>query len=312
MLFQQRLSRWTIILVALAGLGTFLWGYHADIPLAELQAKYANEASRYVDVLGMPIHYRDEGQGKPLLLLHGTAASLHTWDGWAGALRPDFRIVRLDLPGFGLTGPDPGRNYTIQRYVEVLHAFVQELQLTQFHLAGNSLGGEIAWRYALAHPEHVDRLILVDAGGHPRSERKAAPLVFRLARLPVIDRLFTAITPRYIHRNSLLDVYGDPDKVTDSLIDRYFELSLRPGNRQAFIDRAQVIASGPEGDPKMIKQSTLILWGGQDRWIPPADGEAFARDIADAKLIMYPNAGHVPMEEIPGETAEAVLEFLAN
>jgi pimeloyl-ACP methyl ester carboxylesterase len=312
MRFRPYVNRWIVAVVAITGLATILSGYHADIPLADLQGKYANEASRYINILGTSVHYRDEGQGPLLVLLHGTAASLHTWDRWVDILQQDFRIVRLDLPGFGLTGPDAGRDYSIRHYVNFVHAFAQALELPRFHLAGNSLGGEIAWNYALGHPQRVDHLILIDAAGHPDSSRTGVPLVFRLARLPVIKQLFTVITPRSIHRSSILDVYGDPGKVTDALIDRYFELSLRPGNRQAFIDRAQIITAEPGAEPRLITQPTLILWGAKDRWIPLADGEAFARDIHGAELRVYPNAGHVPMEEIPDKTAAAVLGFLVN
>jgi pimeloyl-ACP methyl ester carboxylesterase len=312
MRFRPHMGRWAIAAIVLVGIAAILSGNHADIPLADLQSKYANEASRHINIQGTSVHYRDEGQGPPLLLLHGTGASLHTWDRWTEILQPYFRIVRLDLPGFGLTGPDANRDYTISHYVDVVQAFTQALELPRFHLAGNSLGGEIAWNYALEHPQQVDRLILIDAAGHPESSRKDVPLVFRLARLPLINRLLTRITPRSIHRRSIVDVYGDPNKINDALIDRYFELSLRPGNRQAFVDRVRVITSSPETDPGMITQPTLVMWGAKDRWIPLADGEAFARDIPGAELRVYPNAGHVPMEEIPDKTAAAAHEFLVN
>lgn len=283
-----------------------------DMPLAELKARYANHASVFAEIGGMPVHYRDEGSGPPLLLLHGTASSLHTWDGWAEALGSDFRILRMDLPGFGLTGPSPERDYTIDAYVAWLDTFVSRLGLDSFHIAGNSLGGHIAWRYALAHPERVERLVLVDAAGYPRTTPQPPPFAIRLARVPVVNRVLTFAAPKGLYRQSVLDVYGDPARVTGPLVQRYFELSLRPGNRQAFVDRARTDRAVAGDDPGRVSQPTLVIWGSEDRWIDVADGEAFARDIPDARLVVFDGAGHVPMEEIPRPSAAVVREFLLN
>lgn len=288
--------------------------YEPDMPAAELDTRYTNSASRFTEVSGLRVHYRDEGQGPPVLLLHGMASSLHTWDGWADALQAEFRVIRLDLPGFGLTGPRPDGDYSIERDLEFLDAFAKQLGLDSFHLGGNSLGGLIAWRYALTRPQRVRRLILVDAAGYPRSPPSPAPFVIRLARLPVISRLLTLTAPRSIYRRSVFEVYGDPAKVTDAVVERYYELSLRPGNRQAFVDRARALFTvadehGPA--PATIRQPTLVIWGAADRWIPLGDGEAFAGDIPNAELAVFPGAGHVPMEEIPLPTAAAARRFLA-
>lgn len=288
----------------------FLAVHRPDIPLKDLKARYANDASVFAEIGGMPVHYRDEGSGPALLLLHGTAASLHTWDGWVETLSRDFRIIRVDLPGFGLTGPSPARDYTIGAYVEFVEAFVSRLGLDSFHIAGNSLGGHIAWRYAVARPDRVRRLILVDAAGYPRDPPAEPPLVIRLARLPIIGGVLGFAVPESIYRQSVLDVYGDPGKVTAPLVQRYFELSLRPGNRQAFVDRVRTEPEADGAEPRQVSQPTLVIWGAQDRWIDIADGEAFARDIPGARLVVLEGAGHVPMEEIPRQTAAVALQFL--
>lgn len=301
---------WIPTIVATVLGASFLAGYRDDIPLVELKRRYANAESEYVDVLGMSVHYRDEGDGPALLLLHGTGSSLHTWDGWIEPLAHDFRLLRLDLPGFGLTGPDPRGEYTIGHYVDFVDAFAGALSLERFHLAGNSLGGRIAWNYALAHPDRVARLVLIDAAGYPRPAPVNESFIFKLARTPILNRLFTVMTPRSLTADSLREVYGDPGKVTEEVVDRYFELSLRPGNREAFVERALDARRDRDGDHRLITQPTLILWGVEDRWIPLADGRGFADDIPDSRLIVYPGVGHVPMEEIPGQTARAVLTFL--
>ncbi len=291
---------------------TVLFGQR-DIPLDELKAKYATEASSFVSVNGMEVHHRDEGpptDSIPILLIHGTGSSLHTFDDWAARLSSDYRVIRMDLPGYGLTGPFPHRDYSLERYVEFLHDFLAELGVEQCILAGNSLGGGIAWRFMVEHPEMVDKLILIDASGYP-SKEESTPLAFKLARLPVIKHLFTFITPRAVVQSSVENVYADKTKVTDALVDRYFELSLREGNRQAFIDKFEA-----ENDTaayhtiKSIEKETLVLWGDQDQLIPSERAYQFHHDLPNDTLVILKNVGHVPMEESPDQSVEVVLSFL--
>ncbi|MDH4255246.1 MAG: alpha/beta hydrolase, partial [Gammaproteobacteria bacterium] len=254
---RKAVSRWIVTGLALGVAIVFVAGYTDDIPLAELTRKYATPGSRFVDVLGMRVHYRDEGDGPPLVLLHGTSSSLQTWDAWVDILRYDFRVVRLDLPGFGLTGPDPMRDYSIDRYIEFVDAFANAAGLGAFSVAGNSLGGQIAWHYALVYPERVQRLVLIDAAGHPERAAMNESLAFRLARIPILNRFVTVLTPRSLIEKSVLEVYGEDSKVTPELVDRYFDLVRRPGNRQAFVDRVRNIDRDPVRDPRGVVQPTL-------------------------------------------------------
>lgn len=303
-------ARWFIGALVLLIAVLIASAYHADIPVEELQAEFTNEESEFIDILGMPVHYRDEGSGPLLLLIHGTAASLHTWDSWVNELKNDFRVVRMDIPAFGLTGPEPTGNYSIDRYVEFLEAFARALDFESFTLAGNSLGGEIAWRYALAHPERVDNLVLIDAVGYARSEGQKENLAFRLARTSGFKTVMAKITPRFLYKQGLLEVYGDDSKVTEALVDRYFRLSLREGNRRAFAERVMASQGPIKGDIRSVSQPTLILWGEDDLWVPLQHGRNFARDIAGSQLIVYPGVGHVPMEEIPAQSAADTRAFL--
>ncbi len=281
-----------------------------DIPVDELKPKYAPPPSQFMKLDGMEVHYRDEGEGPALVLLHGTGASLHTWDGWAETLSDSFRVVRLDLPGFGLTGPNPAHDYRIDTYVDFLEHFVERLGLEHFSLAGNSLGGHIAWRYALAHPQRVDKLILIDPAGAP--DEAPEPFVFKLARMPVVNRLFTLVTPRFLLEKSLREVYADDAKVTPALVDRYYELSLREGNRAAFVARARTTEPSRFDQIAYVRAPTLILWGEQDTWIPVTTARRFTERLPHAVLITYPDAGHVPMEEIPARTAADARRFLTG
>lgn len=309
----RRALLWIPTLLAV-GLGVlFLFAYTPDIPLNDLKKKYANAASQYVEIQGMPVHYRSEGTGPTLILLHGTGSSLHTWDAWLDILRHDFRVVRLDLPGFGLTGPAPDRDYRIDRYVEFLREFTTRLGVDRFHLAGNSMGGHIAWSYALEYPTDVDRLVLIDTAGYPQpAADDDVALIFRLARLPMVNWLLAMVNSRDLTERSLREVYANPDRVTTALVDRYYELALRPGNRRAFVDRALEADDMPAADHRQISQPTLILWGAEDRWIPLNHGHGFAADIVNARLRVFPGVGHLPMEELPGPSARAVLTFLRD
>lgn len=287
--------------------------YEPDLPLDVLKARYANGASRFVSVRGLSVHYRDEGpvaDSLPVVLLHGTGASLLTWEGWVRELVATHRVVRLDLPGYGLTGPSAGHDYSANFYTEFLDEFFQKTGIARCHLGGNSLGGGIAWRYALAHPGRVRSLVLVDAGAYPLPP-KESPLAFRLARVPGLSGLLTNVTPRFVVAQSVRQVYADPRRVSDSLVNQYFDLARRAGNRAAFIRRMQRFA--PDSAWRNIptlRLPTLVIWGGQDRLIPVENAQRFHRDLPNDTLVIFPDAGHVPMEERPAETVRVVREFL--
>ena len=294
-----------LLLLLLAG---SWWAYAPDIPVEELKEKYADSPSSFIEVQGMPVHYRIEGRGMPLVLLHGTAASLHTWDGWTEQLDEDFAIIRLDLPGFGLTGPHPEAAYRVDDYALFLDEFMQRLGIDYFSLAGNSLGGGIAWNYAAKYPDKVDRLILIDPLGIPSDKQPA--FIFTLARMSLTAAALKHLTPKEVIAGNLKEVYHDDSKISDSLIERYYLMTRRAGNRQAFVDRANTDNPSDTTLLKQINSPTLILWGEHDEWIPVSDGAIFERLLPNAELIIYPNAGHVPMEEIPEQTAADAKAFL--
>ena len=280
-----------------------------DLPVEQLKPVFASAASRFVDIDGLSVRYRDEGKGPPLVLLHGTGSSLDTWDAWAGALSAHFRVIRMDLPGFGLTGPNEDDDYRIERYVAFLEAFRSRFGLESFALAGNSLGGQIAWSYAVAHPQEVSALVLVDPAGY-RIDRPA--LVFRLAKIPGLAWLLSRLDPGPMTAKTLRDAYGDQSKVTPALVERYRKLALRQGNRRAFVARAALRDEDRSADIGKVRAPTLILWGAQDRLIPVAHARRFEHAIPSARLIIYEGVGHVPMEEIGQRSALDVDAFLTG
>ena len=291
-----------------------LFGY-SDKTVDELKDKHAPPPSVFISIDGMDVHYRDEGNKTdtlPLVLIHGTSSSLHTFNDWTTTLKSEKRIVRMDLPGFGLTGPFPDGNYIIDNYVEFIEHFLSSLGIKKCILGGNSLGGQIAWRFTAKYPVMVDKLILIDAAGYPL-ESKSVPIAFTVARIPVLNKILTYITPRFMVKSSVENVYADKSKVTEPLVDRYFELTLREGNRQALADR---MSMDQETNAihliKKIQQPTFILWGEQDLLIPTKSAYRFHDDLPNDTLVILKNMGHVPMEESPQESLSALMPFLIN
>jgi pimeloyl-ACP methyl ester carboxylesterase len=285
---------------------------YADIAVEDLKKTYANEHSQFIDIEGMQVHYRDEGTGLPIVLIHGTGASLHTYDAWTKQLSKNYRVIRLDLPAFGLTGPNKNAEYSIERYTQFLSQFLEKIKVDKFHLAGNSLGGNIAWNYAAEYPEKVLKLILIDASGLPTFIPQ--PAIFKMAKTPILNSLFLYITPKFIIRKNIEQVYADKLKVTDALVTRYHKMSLRTGNRKAFIDRAKTDFNLAEKvnlvKLKSVKTPTLLIWGAKDTWIPLGNGKRMDSMLPNSKLVILENSGHVPMEENPKESLEFLKSFL--
>lgn len=302
------------ILVALIGLVVLLFG-DRDIPAAELDARYGTPPSQFLVLEdGTRVHFRDEGprDAPVLMLVHGANDSLFTWNGWVAALSDRFRIVRLDLQAHGLTGAVPSGDYSTEAMVDLVDRLRARLGIARLAIAGNSMGGGVSWRYALAHPDVVSALILVDAGGYPMTG--PPPLVFRMQRIPLVRDLLTVVTPRAIVAASLRRFVGDPAVVTPDLVTRMHALLLRAGTREAVISRQSEPPKSAEAwrDMGRIAAPTLILWGARDPVIPVALADRFAADIPGSKLIIYPDLGHLPQVEAPERTAADVAAFLGG
>jgi pimeloyl-ACP methyl ester carboxylesterase len=278
----------------------------------QLSVRWAQAPSRFVDISGMQVHVRDEGPRDdpvPVVLLHGTSASLHTWDGWVDALKVNRRVIRFDLPGFGLTGPNPTGDYSMAAYVKFVAAVMDQLGVKKFDIAGNSLGGQIAWQSAYAMPERVSKLVLVDSAGYP-SQPVSVPIGFRIARIPGLRSVMEYVLPRGVVKGSVRNLYGEPEKITEELIDRYYELTLRAGNRNALTKRFDQVVTTDNEKIKTLKLPTLIIWGGKDRLIPPDNALRFEADIVGSQRVVFDNLGHVPHEEDAKTTVKPVLAFL--
>jgi pimeloyl-ACP methyl ester carboxylesterase len=283
-----------------------------DRSVQELSVRWAKSPSQFLAINGMQVHLRDEGPREdplPIVLLHGTSASLHTWDGWVSSLAGQRRVIRFDLPAFGLTGPDSNNDYSIDAYVRLVGAVVDQLGVKSFVLAGNSLGGQVAWNTALVMPQRVKKLVLIDSAGYA-FQPASVPIGFTVARIPGLRVLMEYFLPRGVVASSVRNVYGDPRRATSELIDRYYELTLRAGNRKALAIRMDQRLSGDESTIKNLKLPTLLLWGAKDRLIPLENAKRFESDIVGSQLVVFEDLGHVPQEENAQRTVEAFMEFL--
>jgi len=314
--------RWPLVLLFAAGVlaGVALWAYAPTLPAEMLIARYANERSKFIDVGGVRAHIRDYGRDSaidqnepeqmPVVLIHGSNGSLHMWEGWARELGKQVRLISVDLPGHGLTGGWPRDEYTIEAYTDFIEVLADTLRLDRFVLIGHSMGGAVAWSFTATRPDRVSHLVLVDAAGYPRQGE--APLPTRLARMPVVGDIGIYFKPERVVKRSLTEAYADPAMVTPERIKRYAELQRFPGNREATLQRARTQEPLDPTPLKRLDVPTLIIWGAKDQWVPVTDAFRFQNDIRGAKLEIFENLGHNPMEEDPKATAAAVAAFLAS
>lgn len=311
------MKRWLVrivgLLLLLAGAVALAWTPDRDP--SELRAKYADAHSQFVDLgEGLRVHVRDEGprDAPVLVLLHGSNASLHTWDPWVRRLAGRYRVIRYDQPGHGLTGPHPRGDYRAEVFVDVLDRLTARLGVRRFVLAGNSMGGWVAWNYALAHPDRLRGLALVDSAGAPGAKPRATPIGFRIARRPLAPAM-EYLTPRWLVARSVRQSMHVQSAVTPAMIDRYWELLLYPGNRRA--TRERFLTPRKDAAPEAmarLRPPTLVLWGQEDALIPLEAGRWFAKTIPGAKLTVLPGVGHIPMEEAPDASVQALDKWMAK
>lgn len=299
------------LLIAIVSLALFF--HKSPIPLEELKTAYTDEYSHFVKLKGLDVHYKKKGKGMPVILIHGTSASLHTWGQWENELSKEYTTYSIDMQGGGLTTPPNDNDYSIAAYIELLDAFVQELSIDSFYLAGNSLGGHTAWEYAAKSPfkDRVKKLVLVDPSGFadPKGEK---PFVFQMAQFEFLFNIIESLNTKPLVKKSLKEVFYNDALVTSDVIQRYTELGHRAGNRKAFLYKVQQFELGEIKDLEKISCPTLILWGENDLWIPLHLSEIYTTHLPESELIIYPDCGHIPMEEKPEESVADVIEFFAK
>jgi pimeloyl-ACP methyl ester carboxylesterase len=302
-----------IIVVLLAAAWVKLRG--PDIPYEVLEAKYTNGASRFIDLPGgLHVHYQDDGDLSlpPLMLLHGFGDSYTSWEGWVQQLKTRFHLLSVDFPGHGLTRAPEGYSLSGDGLADFVDAFAAQLKLPQFAVAGNSMGGGVAWQLALRHPQRINSLILVDAAGFPNEKPPTAvPLAFKILRYPLGRALLRNIDNRTLIDEGLRTDVFDKALITPALVDRWAEFQRAPGHRAILmsVSMSSLMSASPEA-LSGINVPTLILHGENDVLIEPASAGKFAAAIPGAKVLIYPNVGHLPQIEIPQRSSADVAEFL--
>ncbi len=302
---------WTIILGVLLSVLLLggCWLYTPDKPRAALEALYLRSASDMLTVDGIRLHVRDDGprDAPAIIFLHGFGSSLHTFEPWADALKIDYRAVRVDLPGSGLSPPDPTGEYTDARAIALILALMDQLDIRTATLAGNSIGGRIAWTMAADFPDRVDKLVLISPDGF------ASPgfAYGQKADVPALMKAIRFSLPKAALRPNLAASYGDPGLLTEATVTRYHDLMLGPGSRAALLARMQqTVLVDPAVRLPKIQAPVLLIWGEKDRLIPFSNAADYTALLPQSRLVSFPDLGHVPMEEDPARSLVPLRAFL--
>lgn len=307
-----------VLLLLLAGI--LVLSYRSDLDVDELVDKYSDEYSHFLEIDSVKVHVKVKGEGEPIFLIHGCFSSLHTWEAWEKELSPYFMTVSMDLPGHGLTGPDPEKRYGTEDYASLVFKIADQLGIGEFHVAGNSMGGGVALKMASDQPDRILTLNLIDSSGAnlrvdqnkddkaPQNNSSGA-LIFKIANHPILNKLMLKCTPEFVFKLNLKQVYYDDSKIREEQVKRYYELMRREGNRKATLDRLTT-RKPYQVEFNRLNMPVLIMWGAEDKWIPLSQGEKLNTMIPGSILKIFDQAGHVPMEEIPTETVVEYLSFL--
>jgi pimeloyl-ACP methyl ester carboxylesterase len=297
-----------VILLLLIGAAVLL--YTPDARRAVLEAKYREAGAGYVDVAGIALRVVDTGprDGPVVIMLHGFGSSLQTYDALADALSAKLRVIRFDLPGFGLTGADPTGDYADSRSLLIMGGLMDRLGVARASFIGNSMGGRLAWMFAAGFPARVEKLVLISPDGFA----SAGFAYGRAPEVPWMLRLLPYILPKAMLRMTLAPAYADPRRLSAALVTRYWDFMRAPGVRQAIIDRtSQTILEDPVPLLRKIEAPTLLLWGEKDGMIPISNAANYMAALPHATLLRLPGLGHVPQEESPGSIIPAIKDFLA-
>ena len=280
-----------------------------DLSREALLQSYSRVGTSLIKVGEQSFFVQDSGpQDAPsLVLLHGFGASLQTWDAWAEELEKDTRVVRIDVPGFGLSGPAANNDYSDAADVARLLALLDQLGLQQVALGGHSMGGRIAWNFAVAHPERVSQLILVSPDGFP-DPSSTSEKTYKVS--PMLGLMQFSL-PAWALKMGVAPAYGDESLLTPQVMRRYQDMLRAPGVRSAVIERMRQSRNiNPVPLLQSLKMPVLLVWGEKDAFIPISNAQDYLKAIPQATLVSLPHAGHVVHEEAAKLSVDEVKEFL--
>lgn len=297
-LFRARYIGAFLLIVAVTGICLTL--FSPDISRENADELLTDDTSKWVEIDGVSVHYKEQGSGPALVLLHNSAMWQGVWDDWAPLLAGRFRVIRPDLPGFGATGPTAAQDYSMDTLTEFVGDFLDALSLREADIVGLSLGGQIAWRFALDHPERVRSLVLLNPTGYPSRE---LPAVFKLARSWAGGVIRFIGTPFILKRN-LSTLWGTRTELPSDFVNRLLVSQRRAGNRAALLEFLRTPNPSRHTEIGSLQTRVQIQWS---KMIGP---EEFSADLPHAEMIYYDDLGHFPNIEAPQESARNALTFL--
>lgn len=328
---MRALLKWFLVLMVFAVLTVMMIFVRPHRSRADLEADYFTEHSNYLDVtiqdlagddLELSMHYQDLGEDDDpvVVLIHGAFSSSHTFLPWAETLVEEgYRVILPDLPYFGLTGGFADNVTSYRRSAAVVYELLVSLAITEVDMAGNSLGGAVTWFFASEHPAMVRSITMIDGvypGPEPEEGEGGRDALRDLMDVPILKSIIPTLTPRFLVRSLLGSAYGNELNLDRETLDRYYDLLRKDGTRQAILSVIQ------EDEPEWSYEDRLasltmpvfLLWGELDSWIPVETVDLFQETLAipEERIVIYPDLGHVPMEEDPATTVADFVDFLQS
>ncbi len=290
----------------------FWFARPADIPLEESGAEIPHQAeSRFATIDGIRLHYQEKGEGLPLVLLHGFGSSTFTWKDVLDPLATRFRVIALDLMGFGFSDK-PRADYSVKRQAELAMKLLDQLGVGKANICGNSMGGSIAIFAAATFPDRVSSLILIDAAAYSDLDKNRLTPNPQLL-IPVWGEVLAAfafLDRRYIEWGLRKSFY-DPAFVTEERLNAYHRpFKSRNGQRAALATARSADLKPIEDRIHLLKVPVLILWGAEDEFIPLQMGTRLHRDVPGSKWVVFSRCGHLPQEEMPERVVEEIFKFI--
>lgn len=300
-----------LIVVFVIGFTAFWFSRSADVSFEEHKAKIPHsEYSKFVEVDGIKLHYQEKGEGTPLVLIHGYTSLSYTWKDVFEPLSKHFRVIAVDLKGFGFS-EKPDGNYRRSEQAVLVRNFLKTLKIEKAWFAGNSMGGEVSINVALQEPNLVEGLILISSSG-VTIEKKGTESPSSRFDIPFVGRALASIAllSDGIVRQGLERSYFDDNKITDEAVVIYhLPLKTNNGQRAAFLAKRQWDSESVEANLGKINVPTLIIWGDKDEVTPLEGGKKINSLIKDSEIVVFENVGHLPQEETPKKVAEEILKF---
>lgn len=275
-----------------------------DKAKAELSKPY----SHFIHWRDAEIHYTDEGSGFPVLMIHGFGGSYANFQKLADLMKNDYRVIRIDLPGFGLSDfptVKENENY-IADYKDYLGYILDTLHLDSVYVIGNSMGGGVTWLMAADHPEKVKKIVLLDAAGYDTKDVAAKLAMFKYKS---VAKIFDRGMPMFMSKSGAAKSYCRDEKIEPAVVRLNNHFTNREGNITHMLNLARSQQFADSAWIHNVHCPTLIVWGKQDEIIPLEHAYRFQRDIKGSELVLLDSCGHCPMMEMPLETEQAIVKF---